>query len=429
LKKILFACWPAFGHVNPMLDIAIHIDSFKEYDVAFYTGNFYKEKIESKGICFWGFKNQMDFAAEKLQDYFPEYFKIQNSFKRFQWGINNIIAPTMKGMFLDLEEIYHQYEFDLLIVDPTFTGVVPFKKQHPDIPVICVGILPMQISSKDAPPYGLGLSATGTIWSKCRNRILSFVVQNYLFRKEQRTFNSILEEMKLSRLDYFYLEEVQRISNFYLQCTIPEFEFFRSDLPSNTKFIGPLKKLGTANNNKLADYILKKLTNGRPNILVTQGTLANQDFNELIIPSIWGLQDEDVNIFVLTGREANDLKEAFRTYDNIIVEEFIPFDLILPNIDIVITNSGYGGVQSAIFNACCIIACGSSEDKPEVGARVEYSNIGVNLSNKKITPSLIKKSYRKILKEKKYKSKVRDLSYKMQQTDALEEIRMLIEKI
>lgn len=429
MKKILFASWPAFGHVRPMLDIAIHIDSFKEHNIAFYTGNLYKDKIENSGINFFGFKNQKDFAAEKLQEDFPEYFKIENALKRFRWGVNNIIAPTIRGMFLDLEEIYRQYKFDLLVIDPTFTGAVPFKKKHPDIPIICIGILPMQISSKDTPPYGLGLSVRGTLWGKLRDRILNFVVKSYLFRNEQKTFNSILEEMGLSKLNYFYLEEVQRISDFYLQCTIPEFEFFRSDLPSNTKFIGPLKKQEITNENKLADYILKRLTNGDPNILITQGTLSNRDFNDLIIPSVEGLKNEKVNIFVLTGREPNNLKERFKVNNNIIVEEFIPFDLILPYIDVIITNSGYGGVQSAIFHACSIIACGNSEDKPEVGARVEYSNIGVNLSNRKITPNLINKSYHKVLKQTEYKNKVRDLSNKMKSTDAFEEIYSLIKEI
>ena len=131
------------------------------------------------------------------------------------------------------------------------------------------------------------------------------------------------------------------------------------------------------------------------------------------------------NLFYTT----NNLKERFKVNNNIIVEEFIQFDLILPYIDVIITNSGYGGVQSAIFHACSIIACGNSEDKPEVGARVEYSNIGVNLSNRKITPNLINKSYHKVLKQTEYKNKVRDLSNKMKSTDAFEEIYSLIKEI
>jgi UDP:flavonoid glycosyltransferase YjiC (YdhE family) len=42
---------------------------------------------------------------------------------------------------------------------------------------------------------------------------------------------------------------------------------------------------------------------------------------------------------------------------------------LLPHVDAMVTNGGYGGVQQALAHGVPLVVTGDSEDKPEVAAR------------------------------------------------------------
>ena len=50
-----------------------------------------------------------------------------------------------------------------------------------------------------------------------------------------------------------------------------------------------------------------------------------------------------------------------------------------------VTNGGYGGVQIALSYGVPLVVAGTTEDKPEVAARVAWSGAGINL--KTATPA------------------------------------------
>jgi UDP:flavonoid glycosyltransferase YjiC (YdhE family) len=64
---------------------------------------------------------------------------------------------------------------------------------------------------------------------------------------------------------------------------------------------------------------------------------------------------------------------------NTFVAEHILHDLLLPKVDVMVTNGGYGAVQRALSTGIPLVVAGNTEDKPEVAARVAWSGAGVNL--------------------------------------------------
>jgi UDP:flavonoid glycosyltransferase YjiC (YdhE family) len=44
-----------------------------------------------------------------------------------------------------------------------------------------------------------------------------------------------------------------------------------------------------------------------------------------------------------------------------------------------VTNGGYGGVQQALAAGVPLVVAGAGEDKAEIGARVGWSGVGLNL--------------------------------------------------
>src|SRR4051812_49851187 len=63
--------------------------------------------------------------------------------------------------------------------------------------------------------------------------------------------------------------------------------------------------------------------------------------------------------------------------------------VLMPHVDVMITNGGYGGVQHAIRYGIPVVVAGESADKAEVAARVEYAGVGVNLGTAHPTPDRI----------------------------------------
>ena len=83
-----------------------------------------------------------------------------------------------------------------------------------------------------------------------------------------------------------------------------------------------------------------------------------------------------------------------------------------------ITNAGYGGVHYAIQNAVPLITAGTSEDKPEVCARVEWSGIGINLRTDSPSEEQIVQAVDQLLTNPIYKQKVETLQKEFQTYDA-----------
>jgi UDP:flavonoid glycosyltransferase YjiC (YdhE family) len=94
---------------------------------------------------------------------------------------------------------------------------------------------------------------------------------------------------------------------------------------------------------------------------------------------------------------------------NVRLERFIPHDRLLPRVDVMVTNGGYGGVQQALANGVPLVIAGDSEDKPEVAARVRWSGAGHDLRTGKPTPAAIARATRRVLGDPTYRQRARAL--------------------
>ena len=93
-------------------------------------------------------------------------------------------------------------------------------------------------------------------------------------------------------------------------------------------------------------------------------------------------------MIVTTGRR-EDRRPLTDIPSNAYVAEWIPYRALLPHVDVMITNGGYGGTQHALRYGIPLVIGGESADKAEVAARVEYAGVGVNLGTANPTPEAI----------------------------------------
>ena len=152
----------------------------------------------------------------------------------------------------------------------------------------------------------------------------------------------------------------------FLQLATQEFEYPRSDLAPNTRFIGPVFSPPAA---MPIPKWWGDLDGSRPVVHVTQGTIDNHDLTRLIGPTVRGLAHSDVIVIVVVSTGGWPIDDVGAVPPNVRVAEFLPYKLLMPLTDVYVTNGGFGGVQYALSRGVPMVVAGDAEDKPEVAAR------------------------------------------------------------
>ena len=90
---------------------------------------------------------------------------------------------------------------------------------------------------------------------------------------------------------------------------------------------------------------------------------------------------------------------------NAVVERFVPYAALLPHVDVMVSNGGFGSVQLAIAHGVPMVVAGTSEDKKEVTAHVGWSGVGINLRTNRPSPRAIAEAVERVLNEPKFRER------------------------
>lgn len=231
-----------------------------------------------------------------------------------------------------------------------------------------------------------------------------------------RLARQIRTDLALPKREGGFMAWPGAIAQRYLQGCAPELEYPRSITPANLEFVGPILPPGREQG-ALPDWwpeLVREKEDGRKVVVVTQGTVA-VDPDDLIRPAIQALAGDDVSIVVtaarldlttvvpagLTALDGGPVRATIR------VEQFVPFDRLLPLADVLVTNGGYGGVQHALAHGVPVLTSGTSEDKRETGARVAFSGVGIALQKQRPDAGKVRDAVREILTAPQYADRAR----------------------
>ena len=140
---------------------------------------------------------------------------------------------------------------------------------------------------------------------------------------------------------------------------------------------------------------------------VSQGTIANEDPSELILPTLRGLANRDVLVIVTTG--GAPLAALGALPQNARAAEFISYDDLMPRADVFVTNGGYGGLHYALAHGVPMVVAGDTEDKAETTRRVEWSQTGVNLKAARPTDDGVARAVDEVLTDPSYRTRAQAL--------------------
>lgn len=294
---------------------------------------------------------------------------------------------------------------------------------------ICLGIIPVILSSIDCPPAGLGLPPDSSPEGRARNKAM-LEGSKELFARPQARFAEVFKELGATRAPPPLMDAQYLLPDLYLQMCLPAVEWPRSDAPKHLKFTGGLPKVkrGVFTNppswwNEIVDNKTKKI------VLVCQGSVV-MDHTELIIPTMNALaKRDDILVVVALGRKGVTLPKGTVVPSNSRIADYVPFDEVLPHCSIFITNGGYGAFQHGLRNGTPLIIGGSTEDKPEVAARAAWAGVAVNLKTATPEESAIEEAVDEILGNERYKKRAMELEAEMASYDPMGIVSQAIDEL
>ena len=398
MVSVLLAANVADGHVAPMLGVAEQFAG-SGHRVRFLAGDRFADAVRRTGAEFipWPAEAQVDHQAV-LAEMVAQGGRPSGT-RGVARSVDRIFVAPAPAQYAALREALEAERTDAVLTEFTVVGAAAlvFSRQ-PRPPVVACGILPLGLSSVDTAPWGLGILPRSDALGRVRNRFLAWAARNYILRAPQRQVEQMVEQLSGAELDVFFMDWAVRADH-YAQFTVPGFEYPRRDLPANVSFIGPVSR-ASSRAAELPSW-WHELDRDLPVVHVSQGTVANEDFEDLVLPTMRALEDHHVLVVVSTGGAPVDVLGPLPP--NVRAAEFLPYDLLMPKVRVFVTNGGYGGLHFALGHGVPIVVAGDTEDKMETTRRVEWSGVGINLRTGTPTQAQIATAVERVLSERHFR--------------------------
>ncbi len=400
MSRFLFATYPSPGHVNPASAVVGELTR-RGHEVRWYTGRRFAEVVTKAGAHFCAMPDALDWDYENLNAAFPGRVELKG-LKQNQFDLTEIFVRPL-GAHLDaLKALLVDEPADVFVAHTIFLGG-GWLHEMGGPPNATLGDTCITYPSRDAAPYGMGLAPMNGWLGHLRNRALNAISRATILAPVTKAARQVRADLGLPGTPARGLEF--GLSRYlHIQLCPPGFEYPRKDLPRYVHFVGaPIPPTP-------AEFDIPnwwpRLSESTRVVLVTQGTIAT-DPGDLLAPCLEGLRGDDLFVVATTGRaDPADLGDAPA---NAVVERFVPYAALLPHVDVMVSNGGFGSVQLAIAHGIPMVVAGTDEDKKEVTAHVGWSGAGINLRTKRPLPSAVAGAVNQVLNEPKFKERTLEL--------------------
>lgn len=404
--KILAVSLGVPGHLTPILAAATMLSS--HHDVCVLACGELGAMVHASGLAFIPEPAESSTFVGRFINSQPYFLQLEPGIEQLRFGLRNYIAANIPVQAANIARVLETFPADVILADSFFFGTLPMllgpRDKRPAIAHLGISVLNVH-SGEGIPPLSEISAAQQTADRICYQRDLLDPVQ--------MAFNQALAEYDVEALDVPAMQSLSILSDLYIHPGVGSFEYPHTS--SNVHFIGRLPM--AAAEVPLPDW-WNDLDHTKHIVLVTQGTIANRDFNQLIGPTLMGLANEsDVIVLVTTGGQPLDsIPVALPA--NARAAEFLPFEAIFPYIDLLVTNGGYGTVNLALAHGIPIVAAGLSEDKGEVSAHVQWAGVGIDMRTTFARAEDIRRDVRAVLDTPDYRTRAQEIAKDFAARDA-----------
>lgn len=419
MAKFLMMTGPYAGHVTPCVPIARRLVQ-RGHEIMWITGRRYEAKVESTGARFHPLPKESDPDGMEVYEFYPALRNLKG-LAQIRWWVKHVILDACPREIHVIDQILTRFPADVLVGD-SVTYSLYLRSELRGPPGVEISVLPPYLPSCDTAPYGLGLLPGDNCITRTRNRGLNFLIHRVLLRDLTVHANSVRQRLCLQPLTCPVFESRAGMVSSVLVLSTPAFEYSRRDLPGHFEFIGPI--LPEPCRTFQPPPWWSDLSGPDPVVLVNQGTIATV-LDDLIVPAIQGLRDQQMQVVTvpLKDGQLGELPSHVHT------DVFIPFDHLLPYVDVMVTNGGYGGTELALAYGVPLVVAGETEDKKEVAARVEWSGAGINLRKQRPSPGAIREAVREVLENPVYRENAKRIQADFAKYDAPTRAAELLESL
>lgn len=417
--KILLASIPVPGHLNPLLAVG-NILKRDGHEVLVQSLPSFKSSVEAAGLRFIPSPPGGAIGVEQFLAEFPDRQSVPPGLEMFSFDVQNYFAPHIPAEAEGLKAAMKDFPADFILTDSFYWGTLPLLLgARENRPVIAhLGISILNLGSGKNTPSRPGASKDERLQeAEKRERLL--------LKPAQMAVDAALAKAGSPPLPCPALEAMSTLPDFYLHPGIRSFEYpDSSHSASPVHYIGPLP-LPPSQSEIPAWW--PDIDRKKKLVLVTQGTVANRDLGQLIGPALTALAEEEgLIVLATTGGQPLEAIPA-DIPSNARVAAFLPFQQILPHIDLLITNGGYGTVNMALAHGIPIISAGMTEDKEEVSEHVQWSGAGIDLKTNQATPESLLTAVKAIFANPAYRKRAKELAMEFSSHDTERELIELIE--
>jgi MGT family glycosyltransferase len=316
--------------------------------------------------------------APPIARFEPDDWKARTRFGALMSGLRQF-GERARDQAADLEAAIDAGRPDVLFIDEGAWGAAAVAERS-GLPWAYSLVSAPPLSSRDAPPFGLGLRPRHDRIGRARDRAVRALALGALERMIAGRINGLRAELGIppfTTIDACYLA-----ADAVLAYTAEPFEYPRTDWSPKVQLVGP----GLWEPAGDAPPWLHDVH--RPLVLVTCSTLFQND-RRLAAVACAAFADAPYDVVITTG----DIDPAgFSAPGNVRVERFVPHAPVLVRAVCVVCHAGMGITQKALAHGVPVVAVPFGRDQPEVARRVEVAGAGVRLPARRLNPPRLRAS-------------------------------------
>ena len=316
----------------------------------------------------------------EIERFEPDDWRARTRFGALSSGLGQF-GDRAPLQLQDLQQAIEAEQPDVLFVDEGAWGAAAAAERS-GLPWAFSIVSPVPLPSRDAPPFGLGLTPRHDLVGRVRDRLAKPLTLGTLERVIAKRMNPLRAELGL--------QPVRTINDLYLAASVvlaytaEPFEYPRSDWPAQVRLVGPGLWEPPAEPPAWLDDLQEPL------VLVTCSTLFQND-RCLVETACAAFADEPFEVAITTG----DVDPAgLAAPANVRIERFLPHAPLLARAACVVCHAGMGITQKALVHGVPVVAVPFGRDQPEVARRVEIAGAGVRLAARKLTVDRLRQAVR-----------------------------------
>ncbi len=425
--KALLVSTAAMGHLNPLLGVGQILIS-DGHEVMGLSSSYLRGRIEAIGAKFRGFEPAADFDPQNSGERFAEIRTAPPGPGMLRLILDRGFADYMLPQYESVKETLREFPADIIVGDHLMLGVLPMllgpRSQRPAIALLGTTYLIARRDDGAPNDAGFPVARSGEERKAAAARYQEF--EELVFKPVGDHINRDLAQIGVRLLEMNLYQAMVELPDAYLQLTVPRLELPRQKPVPSVHFVGPLPI--TPNQAPIPDW-RGDLDGSRKVVLVTQGTLTNDDFSQLVLPTLDALANEpDILVLVTTG--GKPVETIGRPLPkNARVAQYLPFEWALSKIDAFVTNGGYGSLNQALSFGVPVVTAGTVADRGDVGVRVAWSGLGVNLATNTPTANELRPAIRSVLDDPKYRANAALFAKDTRELDTRSEVLRILQEM